>query len=88
MTDKDGEGTSANAVVAVARHAPVMPDHLDGGWCACVERRGKIVPCEVVDDGFGWLAGPVVYDDAGLALDDADAGWFFAVLCQRRRSVE
>ena len=42
----------------------------------------------MVDDGFVWLAEPVVYDGAGLALNDADAGRFLAVLWQRLRSVE
>ena len=42
----------------------------------------------MVDDGFVWLAEPVVYDGAGLALNDADAGRFLAVLRQRLRSVE
>ena len=38
------------------------------------------MPYEV--DGFGWLAEPVVYDDARLALNDANAGRFLAVLSE------
>jgi hypothetical protein len=29
-----------------------MPDHLDGGWCACAEGGGQPLLCKVVDDGF------------------------------------
>ena len=61
VTDENGSGaalgavimercciwTSASVVVAMVREASVMPDHLDGGWCACVERKGKTLPGEV-----------------------------------------
>ena len=47
-----------------------------------IEGRGKLLLCEVADDGFGWLDKPVVYDDAGLVIDDAGLGQFLAVFCQ------
>ena len=63
------ELTSARVVVAMARDVSVMPDYLDGRWCACVERmRGKEIPCEVIYDGFGWFDKLVVYYNVRLCV--------------------
>ena len=32
--------------------------------------------------GSGWFEEVVIYDDAGLVVDDADPGWFLAVFGQ------
>jgi hypothetical protein len=59
----------------MARDASVVPVHLDGRWCACIERtRGKTILCEVIYHGFGWFDKLVVHDNAGLVVDDADPG--------------
>ena len=35
-----------------ARDTSAVPDHLDGGWCACVQKGGEVLLCKVVNDGF------------------------------------
>lgn len=54
---------------------------MDGVRASRGERN--LSSCEVVDDRFGWLDKPVIYDDARLALHEADMGQFLAIFCQR-----
>ena len=43
---------------------------------------GESLLCEVVDDRFGWFDEGIVYDDAGLVVDDTNPSEFFSVFCQ------
>ena len=54
--------TPARVVVALARDAFVMPDHLDGGGVCASRGGGNAILDEVIYDRFGWFDELVAYD--------------------------